>query len=243
MSEERMSEPMAEDAVKPRSYLVNRKAASLRQSVIENIRAAIALGHYQPGQRLPERDLCQLTGVSRTLVREALRQLETEGLISVIPHRGPFVARITPKDAQDIYQVRAELEGLASELFAQKASDAQLRAVRQAFEDLKAAYGQTEPLGRLEAKNRFYECLIKGSGNEALGSSLQLLNSRIMLLRATSLQAEGRLQDSLAELEELMEALSRREPERARAASVKHVRNAAGAAIKLLADKHTDAPP
>lgn len=233
---------MARDAVQQRSYLVNRQAASLRQSVIENIRAAIALGHYQPGQRLPERDLCALTGVSRTLVREALRQLETEGLIRVIPHRGPFVARITPKEAQDIYQVRAELEGLASELFAAHASDDQLRALRQAFEELKASYRQGEALLRLEAKNRFYECLIDGSGNEALGSSLQLLNSRIMLLRATSLQAEGRLEASLAELEDLMQALSARDPGRARAASATHVRNAADAAIKLLSGSQAEPP-
>jgi DNA-binding GntR family transcriptional regulator len=83
-----MSERMAKDAVQERSYLVNRKAASLRQSVIESIRAAIAVGHYQPGQRFPERDLCALIGVSRTLVCEATPQLESAGLICAIPHRG-----------------------------------------------------------------------------------------------------------------------------------------------------------
>ncbi len=90
----------------------------LRRSVTESIRNAIAAGVFKAGARLPERDLCEMTGVSRTLVREALRQLESEGLIEVLAHRGPIVARVTPEQAEGVYQVRIELEGLASQLFA-----------------------------------------------------------------------------------------------------------------------------
>ena len=105
-------------------FRVHRIAAPLRHSVTESIRNAIAAGVFKAGARLPERDLCAMTGVSRTLVREALRQLESEGLINVIAHRGPVVSRVTPEQAEGIYQVRIELEGLASQLFAERASDA-----------------------------------------------------------------------------------------------------------------------
>jgi DNA-binding GntR family transcriptional regulator len=100
------------------NFRVNRPAATLRHSVTESIRQAIALGRLPPGARMPERDLCEMTGVSRTLVREALRQLESEGLVEVIPHKGPVVTIITPEQAVGIYQVREVLEGLAAELFA-----------------------------------------------------------------------------------------------------------------------------
>lgn len=215
-------------------FRVERVAAPLRHSVTESIRYAIAIGRFRAGERLPERELCEMTGVSRTLVREALRQLESEGLIQVVPHRGPVVARVTPDQARGIYQVRIELEGLACQLFAEQASTAQRAALATAFERLKASFDDADPLARLRAKNHFYDCLVDGSGNEALGISLRMLNARVMLLRATSLQVPGRSADSIAELTELMAALESRDGARARAAAVTHVRNAAAAAIGLL---------
>ena len=215
-------------------FLVNRTAAPLRQSVTESIRNAIAVGRFKAGERLPERTLCEITGVSRTLIREALRQLESEGLIKVLPHRGPIVARLTPEQAEGIYQVRIELEGLACQLFAEKASEENFRALQNAFNQVKKSYRSKDSLIRLQAKNRFYECLIEGSGNEALGSALHLLNSRIMLLRATSLAAPGRTKASLAELEEIISAMRSRDGKAARAAGERHVRNAAAAALELM---------
>lgn len=227
---------MSTDAALAHDFRVKRVAATLRHSVTESIRNAIALGRFKPGERLPERGLCEMTGVSRTLVREALRQLESEGLIVVLPHRGPIVARITPAQAEGIYQVRVELEGLASQLFAERASEAQRQALKEAYEQLGKAFDDSDPIVRLNAKNQFYECLIEGSGNEALGTTLRMLNSRITLLRATSLQAPGREKASLAELGELLTAIQARDGKAAREAGIRHVRNAAAAAIALLGE-------
>ena len=85
-------------------FRVDRPAATLRHSVTESIRNAIALGRFSSGDRMPERDLCEMTGVSRTLVSEALRQLESEGLVEVIPHKGPVVAVITAQ----VYAMKTE---------------------------------------------------------------------------------------------------------------------------------------
>ncbi len=216
---------------------VERHAAPLRHSVIDSIRNAIALGHFKPGERLPERVLCETTGVSRTLVREALRQLESEGMIAVVPNRGPVVASVSVKEAKDIYRVRAELEGLASELFAESASDAARASLLSAFEGLKRSAASPNSLDRLKAKNAFYTSLLEGSGNGALGISLHFLNSRIMLLRATSLQAPGRIEQSLRELEALVEALMARDAARARRLAVEHVTRAAEAALGFLASQ------
>lgn len=225
---------MSEAVFPEHAFRVERIAAPLRHSVTESIRYAIAIGRFKGGDRMPERELCEMTGVSRTLIREALRQLESEGLIEVLPHRGPVVARLTAEQARDIYQVRILLEGLACQLFAERASDAQRQALDQAFDKLKASFGDADPLARLHAKNQFYDSLIDGSGNSALGLSLKMLNARIMLLRATSLQAPGRSRDSLAELEGLMAALKTRDGAAAKRAAEKHVENAARAALELL---------
>lgn len=225
---------MTSAAFLERDLRVERIAAPLRHSVTENIRYAIATGRYKAGERLPERELCEMTGVSRTLIREALRQLESEGLIEVLPHRGPVVARLTTEQARGVYQVRGLLEGLACQLFAEHATDAQRLALDQAFERLRASFTVADPLARLKAKNQFYECLVDGSGNSALGLSLKMLNARVMLLRATSLQAPGRIRESMAELEILMAALAARDGEAARKAAAIHVENAASAALELL---------
>jgi len=216
------------------SYKVTRIAAPLRQSVIASLRNAIAAGRYKAGERLTERDVCEMTGVSRTLVREAFRQLESEGLITVVPHRGPVVSRVTPGQAEGIYAVRRELEGLASELFATNATAEDLLALRQALKGIKAAIESPDPVARLNAKNDFYACLLHGAKNEALGQTLNMLNSRIMVLRSTSLQAKGRGKESVRELSALVDALAARDAKGARAAAARHVENAAAAALAIL---------
>jgi DNA-binding GntR family transcriptional regulator len=217
------------------NFRVDRPAATLRHSVTESIRQAIAVGHLAAGDRMPERDLCEMTGVSRTLVREALRQLESEGLVEVVPHKGPVVSVITPRQAVGIYQVREVLEGLAAELFATNASPEDRLRLRQALNEVRIAYEGGDVLERLAAKKHFYDCLIKGSGNEALGASLHMLNARAMILRGRSLQIPSRWRASLTELEALLAALDARDPEQARACAVHHVRQAAETALATLA--------
>ena len=209
-------------------FRVPRLPATLRHGVTESIRQAICAGRFAAGDRLPERRLCEMTGVSRTLVREALRQLESEGLIEVVAQRGPIVSRITADQAVGIYQVREALEGLAAQLFAEHASDADRDALRNALKKLTTAAG---PEKRLAAKNEFYGALIAGARNEALGKSLQMLNSRTMVLRGRSLQAPNRWKHSLREIEALVAALDERDSVNARRLAMEHVRYAAAAAM------------
>ncbi len=218
------------------TFRVHRQAAPLRHNVTESIRLAIALGRFKAGDHLLERELCEMTGVSRTLVREAMRQLETEGLVVVEPHRGPFVARINRAQAEGIYEVRQELESLACRLFIEKATEAQREALKQALASLESAASDGDRQTRLAAKNHFYDCLVDGANNEALGKCLYMLNSRITLLRATSLQAPGRAKESLKELTDLVDALMAQDAQRSVELARLHVGNAATAAIPLIED-------
>ncbi|QHI99529.1 FCD domain-containing protein [Xylophilus rhododendri] len=220
-----------------RDFRIVRVAAPLRQSVVEGIRNAIASGHFAAGERLTEKELCEMIGVSRTLVREALRQLESEGLIDVVPNRGPVVARVSVAQAEQIYQVRRELEGLAAELFAQHATEEQQKDLKKALKELKASINSSDPTVRVAAKNEFYASLVRGSGNESLGQVLGLLNTRVTLLRATSLQHKGRSQKSLVELSTLVDALVARDAKTARETARMHVSNAAEVALNVLREQ------
>jgi len=208
------------------SFKVTRPTTPLRHDVTESIRTAIAVGKFKAGERMRERDLCDMTGVSRTLVREALRQLESEGVIEVVAHRGPVVSVITEEQARGIYQVREVLEGLMAELFARNASEESRADLRNAFEVLRDSFDDEDAIRWLEAKNLFYGCIIEGAGNDALGRSLSMLNARAILLRARSMKTPGRLDKSLREIEELVEALVSGNPRLARKTAISHVRAA-----------------
>lgn len=216
------------------SMRVETVAAPVRRQVVEILRSAITSGHFEPGQRLIERDLCELTGVSRASIREALRQLETEGLIETIPNRGPLVSRLTPEDAASIYQIRGALEALAAKLFATVANDQQVQALAAAVSVLEKAYKAQELDAIVEAKQTFYYILIQGSGNSMIASILNTMNARITMLRRVSLSSPERAPASIREIRAVLRAIKRRDPEAAYAASLHHIEQAAKVALASL---------
>jgi len=230
-------------SIAPRTdFKVVRIAAPLRQSVVESIRSAIGTGRFAPGDRLPERELCEMIGVSRTLVREALRQLESEGLINVLPNRGPIVARLNLEQTRQLYEVRCELEGLLAAEFARNASDDDRRDLKNTLKRLKdTTLNNPDAVARVAAKNDFYACMLRGSGNQIVGEVLGLLNSRVVLLRATSLLHKGRAARSIAELTTLVKALIEGDEKAAREAARVHVQGAAEAALNVLRARDAEA--
>lgn len=219
------------------SLRIARENSTLRQQVVEQLRNAVLGGVFAPGQKLVERDLCEQLGISRTVLREALQHLGAEGLITNIPHKGPTVASITRKEAEDIYEVRAALEGLAGRGFALNAKPDQVLALKQALAELEAV--QRSPAGDalIQAKNAFYRILTEGSGNDVIASMLTLLNNRITLLRRLSLSETGRLPATLAELRAIVEAIEHCQPDLVQQLCQQHVRTAAQAALKHLPEQ------
>src|SRR5215218_456613 len=116
------------------SVCVGRVGTLLRDRVLEHLRGAIMDFRYKPGQRLIERELTARFGVSRTTIREVMRELQAEGLIAIIPQRGAVVVAPTPEEAAEQYEVRAALEALAVRYFVSRASDARVVALREAYE-------------------------------------------------------------------------------------------------------------
>ena len=209
-------------------------AAPVRAQVVESLRSAIMSGRLAPGLRLVERDLCQMLGVSRPSVREALRELESEGLISSIPNRGPVVTELTAEDAASIYQVRGSLEALAAELFARNATDADIAELVAVGMRLEEVYTGGEVADIIVVKREFYDVLFRGSGNNIIPEVLRTLNARITRLRVMCLSSNARRKHSIGEIQEIIEALKQRDQRAAAAASLRHVENAGRAALASL---------
>jgi DNA-binding GntR family transcriptional regulator len=191
----------------------------------------------EPEQRLVERELVAQTGVSRTTIREVLRQLAAEGLVTSIPHKGTVVAAPSLERAAELYEVRAVLEGMAAQQFAERATDDHVRVLRLAFEDFAAVAASGDSRAMLEAKRRLYDALFDGAGSETIQSILEGLQARVNVLRAASLAQPGRAARSVDEVREIVEALEARDGDRARAAAIVHVEQAARTVLVAMAAK------
>ncbi|MGE0797928.1 MAG: GntR family transcriptional regulator [Lautropia sp.] len=215
-------------------------AAPVRQQVVDNIRAALVSGALTAGQRLIERELCERLGVSRPSVREALRQLEAEGLIENIPNKGPIVRGLTRADAESVLQVRGALEALASRLFALRATDAEIEVleavVRQSAE--AAAAGDDERV--IALVERFYDMLVSGSGNDVLPGLLRSIRSRIQIFRRLCSPMPRRVSEGLREIREIVRAIRQRDPDAAAAASNRHIERVTDATLRALPSALSD---
>lgn len=226
---------MAMELTDADSMRVEKTPAPLRQQVVDSLRSAITGGRFRPGDRLIERQLCDATGVSRTLVREALRQLEAEGLVKVLPNRGPVVASIELDEAMAIYQVRGVLEALASKLFTELADSDQMARLQAGARDFATACDAGDTPAAARGKDAMYRALFDGCGNAVLQAQLNQLFARTSLLRAVTLAAPDRLAASRREVGALVDALVARDGERAWNASLDHVRSAAAVLSGLMA--------
>lgn len=225
------------------SVKIERTAVTLREKVLQALRNAILNFQLLPGDRLVERDLCNLLGVSRTSVREALRHLESEGLVEYLDGKGPRVAIITMEDAREIYELRCSLECMIVELFTLRASDEQMLDLEYSLKKLHSRLEAGDMLPILEAVTDFYEVLFEGCGNRAACNFLRQLQARISFLRATSVSQNDRYKHSSSEMSEMVEAIKTRDPQQAHQACLNHIQRAADVALKVLAEQQGGSVP
>ena len=169
---------------------------TVRAIVARKLREAIMSGNLKPGQRLVERELCEMMGVSRPSIREALRLLEADGLVNTVPHRGPMVSTISLEEARQLYAARAVLEGFAGRECARLHDPAVVRKIGEALGRLKVALAESDMIAVLEAKTDFYAALIGGCQNAFIERMLKPLHDRITLLRITSMSHPKRVNKS-----------------------------------------------
>ena len=216
---------------------ITRQPPTLRRMVEDRLRTAILHGRFKPGQRLIERELCELIGVSRTSIREALRHLEAEGIVDTVSQRGPVVASISLDEAMQLYQLRAALEGFAARQFALNASAADVEALKAALRRVRSCAPGETGAKLLQAKSAYYAVLMRGSGNIFVGQLLSNLHNRIMLLRKTTMSRPGRIRQSIAEMQALCDAVEARDPARAERAAIHHIEAASTLAAEILKEQ------
>ncbi len=220
------------------SMRVERHSLTLRERAADVLRQAIIDNRLPPGSHLKERELCEMLGVSRTSVREALRHLESEQLIVTVPHRGPVVATLTVDDARELYTVRAALEGLVGELFATEATDAQITELQTISREMATTARRGDAVDTLATVAEFYRVLFDGANNRVCAQFIQSLNARVSMFRRLSLASEGRVETMLKEVGHIVDAAVDRNPEKMRQACVAHVEGARAAVMRQLPAGH-----
>jgi DNA-binding GntR family transcriptional regulator len=212
--------------------MLQRQAAPLREQAVIELRQRIVHGEFKAGQRLKEAALVDDLQVSRTVIREALRQLEAERLIHIEPHVGPVVTKLTADEARQLYEVRCALEATAAKLAATHRTEEQLVRLRESLSVVEANLTPVEEL--LAAKRDFYQALIDASHNAIIGEQLQGVQARISLLRRVTLNQPGRGPHMVAELREVIDAIAEQDADRAYKASFDHVMAASVIALAHL---------
>ncbi len=210
---------------------LSQPAAPLRNKIIAALRTAIETGVLAPGTRLVEKDLCEQLDVSRTSLRESLRELESEGILEHNSNRSLTVAAISRQDAENAYRIRAVLEALIVEQFIEKASDAELHALQAEAEALKAAYSSGELPRMLAGKRAFYDRICSGAENAMAFDIINRLVLRTSALRSRSMQRPERQVQSVREIEALITAIVQRDVACAREAAITHVTNSARSSL------------
>lgn len=186
---------------------------TLREKILENIRDAILKGTLKPGERVSEPDLAERYGISRTPIREAFRQLESEGYLTVVPRKGAVVTALSERDVAEFYEIKSMLEGYAAQLAAEKMTDRdieRLSKINNRLADL-AAEGDVKSFFRVH--NEFHELFIRASGNNKLQELIQQMLKKFNRLRIASLSLPGRMEISVKEHEKIIEAFRNRDGE------------------------------
>jgi DNA-binding GntR family transcriptional regulator len=208
---------------------------TLRSKVQRKLRNAILDGRYAAGQKLVERELCELTGASRSILREALAGLEASGLVESESYRGYRVTLLSMRKIGEIFELRSSLETQAAELFAERASDAEMAELQSLLVELEDSILKSDLSQMRLIKERYYELLFGGCRNDEIRRALENIIDRVHYLRGRLMSDAGRREESLLEMKRLTAALIARDRLSARAASLAHLAAARDAALAAMA--------
>lgn len=216
------------------SLKVERRTTTLRELALEKMRNAILEAHFHPGERLVERSLCEELGVSRTVVREVLRHLETEGLVDSIPNQGPIVAMLDADTAAEIYEIRALLEGDAAMACAQYADERIVADLTVCIQRIQDAFDAQDHQAVRESTTAFYDRMFSGGKKLVAWEIVQSLTARINRLRALTIASDNRGERAVQEMNRIVTAIRSGDLPGARDAAIAHVERVAEIARNLL---------
>jgi len=197
----------------------------LRDVVFKTLRAAILKGELEPGERLMEIQLSKRLGVSRTPIREAIRKLELEGLVLVVPRKGAEVAGITEKNLRDVLEIRRSLEELAIDLACQRMTEEEIGELTKRQEDFRKAVETNDMIKIAETDEAYHDVIYKGTANDKLVQILNNLREQMYRYRLEYIKDTGKRQLLLLEHDNILKALQLRNMEMAKKAMREHIDN------------------
>lgn len=206
----------------------------LREVVFETLREAIIGGILKPGERMMEVQLAEELGVSRTPVREAIRKLELEGFVVMIPRKGAYVAGISLKDIADVFEIRSSLESLAAALAAERITEGELEELERILVRKAEVIVENDLEELIKVDTLFHATLYKASRNEKLVQIINNLGEQIQRFRSTSLATPGRMQFALEEHKKIVEAISERNITLAQTLAQEHIENAENSLLEAI---------
>jgi DNA-binding GntR family transcriptional regulator len=207
---------------------------SLQKKIYHQLKDKIIYGELKPGEKLSEIELAKSLMTSRTPIREAFRQLQTEGYITVFPNRGAFVSKLPPKEIEEIYNLISLLEGYAAELAAVKANDLALGEMKKLQKRLVVDAAKKRYLDYVKGNTIFHGLITKLSGNNSLVNTTAELRARVYRYRLTSVTIPGYLEQYVIDHEKIIDSITKKDPVRARKFMTKHVDFVKKVLIKYL---------
>jgi DNA-binding GntR family transcriptional regulator len=214
------------------------KPKTMTEYAYEEIKNNILAGIYKPGEKLTETSLANELEVSRTPIRDALLRLGADGLVSITPHKGIMVTKLTKKDVQDYYQIRTVLEGLAAKLAAENATDSELILFKEFFDSLEEVYEREkaqESYKDIAKKNiELHQMICQMAKNDGLTKMLENLSSPITLVRSTNWNTfKDRKNQSMREHREIAHAILSKDGKLAQEKAEKHIDNILQMAMRV----------
>ena len=206
----------------------------LREAVCETLRDAIRKGILEPGERLMEVQLAEELGISRTPVREAIRKLEQEGYVIMMPRRGTYVSDISTNDVKEIFEIRSALESLATGLAARRIEPDELETLQNLLMEIEGYIAKNDMEKIVETDIKFHGLLYQVSRNERLVNIINNLKEQLARFRTLSMSYPGRLQETLEEHSEMVEAIANGDVSAARDAAEHHMERAEKTLLKAM---------
>ncbi len=191
------------------------KHLTLRERILETIRDAIMSGALKPGEKVAEPELAERFGISRTPIREAFRQLESEGYLTVIPRKGAVVVSYSERDVEEFYAIKSILEGYAANRACEKLTGKEIEKLQAINDKLRQLANEGDIKHFFKVHNDFHELFVRAADNDKLYELISNLVKKFQRLRVASLSLPGRMQISVQEHNKIIEAFCSRDSEQA----------------------------
>jgi DNA-binding GntR family transcriptional regulator len=222
----------------------DREDQSLHDEILTRLRDHIVEGNIPDGGRVPERQLCEMLGISRTPLREALKVLASEGLVELLPNRGARVRQLNERDLEELFDIMGGLEGLAGRLACENISDTEIAEIERLHYEMYGFYLHRDMHGYFRVNQLIHQRILEASRNAALLSAYASFAGRIRRVRysANFARKRDRWGEAMREHEAILEALRRRAGSELSDLLFKHLRNKRTAAVEHLQESAATAP-